>query len=59
MARQAIRLVIRGRVQGYQLSLPFGRVEAAERFLEALRGFLPADALPAARPAPGAAEAPA
>ena len=41
-------LRIRDRVRGYQVSLPFGRVEAAERFLTALRREIPH----AARPAP-------
>ena len=40
------------RVQGWALSLPFGRVEAAERFTAALASFLPADHGPGAlRPA--------
>src|SRR5436190_2663922 len=34
---------IKDRVQGYALSLPFGRVEAAERFVADLESFLPAD----------------
>ena len=42
------------RVRGYQVSLPFGRVEVAEKFVEAMRSFVPPDAFPAARPPPGA-----
>ncbi len=34
-------LLIRERVRGYQVSLPFGRVEAAERFLEGVRRAIP------------------
>jgi homocysteine S-methyltransferase len=51
---------VRDRVRGYQLSLPFGRLDAAERFVAALRDFVPAEDLPAPNaspPAPAAASA--
>ena len=42
-------LAVRDRVQGWQLAVPFGRVEAAERFLAGLRAAVPeAGATPAA-----------
>ena len=34
-------LAVRDRVQGWQVSLPFGRVEAGERFLAGLRAVVP------------------
>ena len=34
-------LAIRDRVRGYQVSLPFGRVDAAERFLAGIRTTIP------------------
>jgi homocysteine S-methyltransferase len=39
---------VRSRVAGYQMSLPFGRLDAAERFLAALREFVPVEDLPEA-----------
>jgi homocysteine S-methyltransferase len=36
-----LAVAVRERVQGYQVSLPFGRVEAAERFLGSLRERFP------------------
>ncbi len=44
---------IKDRVAGFQLSLPFGRLEAAERFVADLARLLPGS-FPAARPAPAA-----
>jgi hypothetical protein len=48
-------LAVRDRVQGWQLAVPFGRVEAAERFLAGLRAAVPeAGATPAAAAAAAA-----
>jgi homocysteine S-methyltransferase len=46
---------VRDRVAGYQLSLPFGRVDAAERFRRALEEIVPAAHLPAPRGVPAPA----
>jgi homocysteine S-methyltransferase len=50
-------LAVRERVRGWQLAVPFGRVEAAERFLAGLRTVVPDAGRTPAAPGPGA-EAP-